>query len=64
MGGCVKLALPPASTRAAPVHQLAVAALEHGDHAAYIIDEGALSFVAVIYFPIWILHTDDNEEEQ
>jgi hypothetical protein len=28
--------------------------------AAYIVDEGALSFVTVIYFPIWILHTSEN----
>jgi hypothetical protein len=31
--------------------------------AAYIVDEGALSFVAAIYFPIWILHTNENAEE-
>ena len=31
---------------------------------AYIIDEGALSFVTVIYFPIWILHITEIGEGQ
>jgi hypothetical protein len=31
--------------------------------AAYVVDEGALSFVTVIYFPVWILHTNENAEE-
>jgi hypothetical protein len=31
--------------------------------AAYIVDEGALSFVTVIYFPIWILHPNEKAEE-
>jgi hypothetical protein len=31
---------------------------------ACVIDEGALSFVTVIYFPIWILHANEDDEEE